>query len=200
VPRTSQAYELSVLDQDRLSSLAKETAELAWGRVPTSAVAGSEFWELGRIVRERSRRTERETSGVYHFWGNISGDLVGLKPDGQLVEVRYTQSVGSDAFPPPMQLGAFETRWEEGRFEEGWHFQLLDEADLGSAREEVRELPSGRLHEELWDPWFVTVVDARGRGLERALNQLADSARDATSRPYSLTDAQRHTRTRSISR
>lgn len=179
MPLTSDAYDRSVLDQDGLISLAKATAELAWGRVATKAVAGSEFWELGRIVRERSRRTERETSGTYHFWGNVSGDLVGLKPDGRLVEVRYTQSAGSDTVPPPMELGAFETRWEEGPFEKAWHFELLDEANLGEPREEIRERESGRIHEELWDMSFVAIVEQRGRGLERALQELAGSAREA---------------------
>ena len=176
---SSDAYDRSVLDKAKLTELARETASLAWGRVATKAVAESEFWELGRVVRERSRRTERETSGKFHFWGNVSGDLVGLKPDGRLVEVRYTQSVSSDSAPPPMQLGAFETRWEEGPFEKDWHFEMLDEANLGDPREEVRELDSGRIHEELWDSWFAKIVEQRGQGIERALTDLAQSARRA---------------------
>jgi len=162
-----------------LTSLATEAAGLAYGRLPTMAVAGSEFWELGRIVRERSRRTERSNDGTFDFWGNVEGDLVGLKPDGRLVEVRFMQSASSHNGPPPMELGSAETRWEEGPFEKDWHFELLDDANLGNASEEYQRGPSGAQHREFWDASFVTIVEHKGGGLERSLKDLVARAHGA---------------------
>ncbi len=175
----SDAYVHSVLDRDYLVSLAVDTASLAYGRVPTQAGAGREFWELGHIVRERIRRTSRSVDGTFDFGGNIEGDLVGLKPDGQLVEVRFVQSAGSNNGPPPLELGSPQTRWEEGPFEEDWHFELLDEANLGNAKEEYRIEASGSTHTESLEPSFVSIVERRGHGLERSLKNLAASARRA---------------------
>jgi hypothetical protein len=79
-----------------------------------------------------------------------------------------------------MELGEFETRWEEGPFEDNWHFQLLDDANIGNAREEIRKGEWGVVHEESWEKDFVTIVDRRGLGLERALKMLAYRARRAT--------------------
>lgn len=177
---SSQAYDLSALKVDSLTELARETARLAHGRVPTQAVTGSEFWEVGRVPGDRSRRTQRSPEGVFEFWGNTDGDLVGLKPDGRLVEVRFSQSSSGSSFaPPPMQLGSFETRWEEGPFEANWHYEILDSANIGLPVEETRTGSWGVIHEERLEKWFVTIVDQRGRGLERALQSLQDMARRA---------------------
>lgn len=176
---SSDAYDASVLDQGMLLALAKETADLAYGRVPTQSVGASEFWELGRVRGDRSRRAQRSRAGAFEFWGNSDGDLVGLKPDGRLVEVRYTQNAGSSNGPPPLELGAFETRWEEGPFEKDWHFEILDSANLGLPTEEVRTADGSVVHEELWSKSYVTIVEQRGRGLERALQDLQAMAQRA---------------------
>ena len=84
---------------------------------------------------------------------------------------------GSNFFPPPMHLGAFETRWEEGPAEEDWHFEMLDSTNVGLPSEEQRRGAWGAIHEERWEKYFITIVEQRGRGLERALKDLAADAR-----------------------